>query len=287
MKLILSLVLSFFAVHLFADTPVPKPEDFAGSITLEGEGGRLLKIEIPEAVYSGLLRPDRGDIRVFDVSGAIVPFTVLPAADRTGEKIIAGQLSPDRRSMEFNTEGFYPLVSINFLLGENDTIDVRVRNKYNAAYNWNSVDSITLYRLNSETEYTVNTPLAVRSSAPFWRIEARGEFSFSSPVECQIKWTVQDLIFFGRGGGPWTLAYGNSEFSPMEGLRLDEYPSGENSIFQTAVAGEPRYIPREEQIPETSRGQWFLWTILSLAVIILLTLALITAKSMSKNKSGE
>jgi hypothetical protein len=57
----------------------PKPEDFAGAIEYTGAEGSLLALEIPGAVYRGLERPDRGDIRVFDAGGSPVPFLIRPA----------------------------------------------------------------------------------------------------------------------------------------------------------------------------------------------------------------
>ncbi|MDR2160190.1 MAG: DUF3999 domain-containing protein [Treponema sp.] len=57
----------------------PGPEDFAGAIEYTGPGGSLLVLEIPGAVYRGLERPDRGDIRVFDAEGLPVPFLIRPA----------------------------------------------------------------------------------------------------------------------------------------------------------------------------------------------------------------
>jgi hypothetical protein len=70
------------AFSLQAQDRVPGPGDFAGAIPLEGKAGSLLKIEIPEAVYLGLERPDRGDIRVFDADGVMVPFAVRPVPGR-------------------------------------------------------------------------------------------------------------------------------------------------------------------------------------------------------------
>ena len=432
-KFLLFFSFVLFAIPLLADDPVPKPEDFAGALTLEGPGGGLLKIEIPEAVYRGLRRPDRGDIRVFDSQGVMVPFAVRPApgmievpppveipfflwneepgrvlpagtdieidtagtvlriknqnssartqpvylldlsaldytpvelqleieeeqffntavflfsstdlngwkefarrqtiawygdsgASRTSvelpvekfrylllrfdrgelkpsrifahfnevevpppakETLINGQLNSDKRIMEFNTGGFFPMDSINFKLGENDSIDVRVKNKFAASGEWNIVSNVTLYRLNSATgDFLYNRPLKTGSSAPLWSIEAQGGFVFSSSVECQLFWTVYELVFLGRGEGPWTLAYGNADFGPITGgLRLDEYPD-ESGIAQAGIAGQPRYRPREEH-KSRGWGQWVLWSILILAVLILLTLAFFTVKSMKKEK---
>ena len=60
------------------DKAPPKPEDFAGAIQIAGSSGSLLELVIPQEVYAGLQRLDRGDMRVFDSSGIAVPFTFRP-----------------------------------------------------------------------------------------------------------------------------------------------------------------------------------------------------------------
>ena len=51
-------------------------DDFAFGFTVEadaGEAGPLLNLELPDAVYRGVVRADMGDIRVFNGAGEIVP----------------------------------------------------------------------------------------------------------------------------------------------------------------------------------------------------------------------
>ena len=433
-KFLMAFSIVLFAIPLYADVPVPKPEDFAGALVLDGTGGNLLKIEVPEAVYRGLERPDQGDIRVFDSKGEMVPFVVRPTpgkievpapveipfflwkeepsrvlpnntdieidtagtvlriknqmssaraqpvylldlsaldfipaelllemgeeeffntaailfsssdlntwkemnkrqtiawyghsgVSRTivelpGEKfrylllrfdrgelkpsrifahfnevevpapaketaIGGGQINPDKRSIEYNTGGFFPLVSVNFKLRENDSVDVRVKNKIAEADDWNSIANLTLYRLNSTAgDFLYNRPLKTASSAPYWRIEAPGEFVFASSIECYIAWKAYEIIFLGRGEGPWTLSWGNADFGPVTGgLRLDEY-ADESSITTAGIVGEPVYKPREKQTQKDWK-QWILWSILIAAALILLTLAYVTVKTMNREK---
>ena len=58
------------------DKAPPRPNDFAGTMNVAGTSGSLMVLELPQQVYAGLERTDRGDIRVFDSSGAPVPFVV-------------------------------------------------------------------------------------------------------------------------------------------------------------------------------------------------------------------
>jgi hypothetical protein len=81
----LFLLLLLFPPLLQAQSP--RPEDFAGYLVLSGKPGVLLRFELPEEVYRGLERPDRGDLRVFDAAGALVPFLVrkIPPEEFTPE----------------------------------------------------------------------------------------------------------------------------------------------------------------------------------------------------------
>ncbi|GHV95301.1 hypothetical protein AGMMS50293_16210 [Spirochaetia bacterium] len=436
MKFVVSMF--FFALvdtPLSAQEPLPKSDDFAGELSLGGTGDSLLKIEIPEVVYRSLERPDRGDMRVFDAGGNMVPFTVRPVpgslevpppqeipfflwreegrrlpggtdieidtegtvlriknqratvsaqpiylldlsglgyspaelnlemkeehffnaavilfsskdlnnwkefdkrqiiawygesgASRTivelpgdnprylllrfdrgelkparifavfsetelppplRETTIPGKISDDRRAIEYNTGGFFPLVSIGFRPGETDSLDVQIKNKLYAADEWNPVARATLYRLGSGSgEFIYNKAMQTKSAAPFWRIEAQGESVFSSDVECTIHWTAQELVFLGRGAGPWIVAFGNPDWAASGGLKLEEYPPGAQAeITEARLLGEGRYRQKHEAPrPDRDWGQWLLWGILILAVLILLTLAFITAKSMAKEK---
>ena len=48
--------------------------DFAYGYTLEVDGdGAIYSLTLPEAVYHGLTRTDRGDLRVFNSQGVAVP----------------------------------------------------------------------------------------------------------------------------------------------------------------------------------------------------------------------
>jgi hypothetical protein len=62
----------------------PKPLDFASGVPLELESGHALyEVVLPSAVYRGVVRPDLGDVRVFNAAGQIAAHTVRrpPASD--------------------------------------------------------------------------------------------------------------------------------------------------------------------------------------------------------------
>jgi hypothetical protein len=423
------------------ETGVPKPEDFAGSLVLTGTPGGLLGLEIPEAVYQGLERPDLGDIRVFDKAGNAVPFvirrapgtTVTPppeevpffrwdqdtglpgstdivinaegavlniksrglrpsaepayfldlsglshtpsmlhvilgkegelyntsvriysspdlsqwqefekrqtlawfgsgasrevlelpkgnsrylllkfekapvdrAADEAGslwelsprrisavfeaveipltrEKTVAGERrGAGGRIVDYRLGGFYPLAAIDFPLPQADAIEVRVKNRLFEEDEWSFAARTNLFRISAGTgETRTNEALEIDSSAPFWELEAAGDVAFSSLPGCTIRWAVRELVFLGRGTGPWTLAWGNGDYGPRaEGdLKLAEAAP---EIETARPLGEPLYRARPAR-PRFGNGQFVLWSILILAVIFLSALALYIARTIKK-----
>ena len=55
------------------------PSSFAYGIPIRADGGEsLYRLELPRAVYLGAVRPDLGDVRVFNGAGEIVPHAFLP-----------------------------------------------------------------------------------------------------------------------------------------------------------------------------------------------------------------
>ncbi len=63
------------------------PRDFASGIALSTDGdSAFYQVELPAAVYTGTVRGDLGDLRVFNGDGAMVPFAFVPRAAPTREK---------------------------------------------------------------------------------------------------------------------------------------------------------------------------------------------------------
>ena len=63
-----------------------QPKDFAYGIPLAVDGREALyQVEIPGAVYAGVVRADLGDVRVFNAAGEVVPHALRPRVTTTRE----------------------------------------------------------------------------------------------------------------------------------------------------------------------------------------------------------
>ncbi len=80
------LLFGTLAFSVYAHAAPPVPGDFAYGMRVETEGqASLWQIRLPEDVYRKVIRPDLGDIRVFDASGQLMPHT-LRRPDATEKK---------------------------------------------------------------------------------------------------------------------------------------------------------------------------------------------------------
>ncbi|HRF12455.1 MAG: hypothetical protein AW09_001518 [Candidatus Accumulibacter phosphatis] len=83
MRIVLAWLLCLLNGVAIAETP----EDFAFGMPLETRGAEaLFQVELPQAVYEGVLRADLGDLRVFNASGEAVPHAFLPQPATSREK---------------------------------------------------------------------------------------------------------------------------------------------------------------------------------------------------------
>ena len=58
------------------------PQDFAYGVPIQIDGQEALyEVDIPSALYRGVMRRDLGDVRVFNAQGELVPFAIEPARE--------------------------------------------------------------------------------------------------------------------------------------------------------------------------------------------------------------
>jgi hypothetical protein len=257
------------------------------TLELSGENARYI-----------LLKFDKRDIAPKSVTAH---FKALEIPPPSREKSVAAQAAAeDKKSVAYNTGGFYPLTALAFSLPEADSIEVNIRNRFNAEEDWRFIARKTLFRLNSGTgaeqgggSVMRNEALEINSAAPFWELESSGGRAFASIPECTAQWAVYELVFLGRGSGPWTLAYGNRDCGPAKDtLPLEEFSAGSAGgspeIEDAVFTGKARYQGKtlNRRKPDREWGQFVLWGVLILAAIVLSSLAFYIARSMGKETKG-
>jgi uncharacterized protein DUF3999 len=104
----MKLAAALLALILALPAAAEQPTDFAFGIPIEASGqGALLRFEVPQPVYEGMVRADLGDLRVFNAAGEVVPYAFLPRAAPSREKLpaVALPLFPLRGDSAAGVEG--------------------------------------------------------------------------------------------------------------------------------------------------------------------------------------
>ncbi len=110
-----------------------QPKDFAYGIPLAVDGrGALYQVEMPAAVYAGVVRADLGDLRVFNAAGEVVPHALRPRATTTRARPhpVKVALFPIRTDAPAGVEGVDLRVEKS---GERTVVDLRARDGKPAA----------------------------------------------------------------------------------------------------------------------------------------------------------
>jgi hypothetical protein len=211
----------------------------------------------------------------------------LPGAAR--ESVWEGEKSSGGTFIHYRLEGYYPVDTIDFVLEEPDSIPVMVRSRFDEEEEWIFRGRETIFLIRGAGPPRKNSPLEISTLAPLWELEAAGELSFSQVPRCVVSWKAEELLFLARGEGPWTLRYGNPEAAPLSEAPRDSAslsPAGEE-LPQALPTGEGGYEKRKA--PPAGKhdyGQWMLWGVLSLGVVILSILAVSIARSMRGKEWG-
>ena len=212
----------------------------------------------------------------------IAQFEVRERPASYHEAVFQGIKSSDGKKVNYNTESYYPIETIDFILSEADSIPVLIKNRFAIKDEWNVLSSGTLFRYNSAGGIEKNPPFEIESQAPYWELETSGALPFNSIPECLIRWKPREIIFPARGKGPWILAFGNANCQPQgqgELLRL----TGKEELEPAFFTGEKRY--EKTELPELKENNYrvlILWIFLGAAVIILSLLAFTIARSMKR-----
>ncbi|MDR2662566.1 MAG: DUF3999 domain-containing protein [Treponema sp.] len=252
---------------------------------LSSGGGRVEQkvLELRGAEDSYLLISIRGSAP--GLKSITAEFETLTLPGKISESRVQGRLAENRREALFDAGAFYPLRSVDFALSGPDFLNVEISSRFSESEDWRYETSGLLYMFTNEGRARRNKPFALSSTAPFWRLSLSGEVPFASPPELILSWEARELIFLARGGGPWTLAYGNADIGPSPDLLSPEAIQGE--LVEASVSGAEQYRGRQGTgIPrERAYQPWLLWGSLVASVLVLTGLAVYIGWSMRKMSS--
>jgi hypothetical protein len=218
-------------------------------------------------------------------------FKTITRPETVKESLFPGTKSEDGFLVSYAPGGYFPIIGIDFLLSQADSLRVEIKNRFSEDLPWETWARGNLYRFKADTSAASKAERsAIRknkawegtSRAPYWLLRAEGGLPFASVPEMLLIWEPYQVVFLARGTGPWILAYGNRDYGPVSDSWLT--PARDQKLLPASVTGGERYTPRTpETAAQRDYRQWILWGVLILAVIILSGLAWLMAKSMKEN----
>jgi hypothetical protein len=267
------------AVRLYSSTDLAGWTEFDRRQVLAYYGDSGLNrgdLELPAGVPYLLVKFDKGDVRPLSFTVSFAE-TAAPPPGREGS--VPGRFrDSDRRTVEYDLEGFFPLLSVNFILPGADAVEASVLYRFSPEEDWRFLRGISLFRFRGSEGDIFNEAVEVSFSAPFWKLSSLS-LPFAAVPGCSFSRGIEELIFVGRGKGPWTLAFGNAAAGPGGGLVLPG--TGDEPVVERAAAGSVVFTGKKSLSPGRL-SQALLWSVLAAAAVLLTLLAVHITRIMKK-----
>ncbi len=185
-------------------------------------------------------------------------------------------------------------------LPENNTV-VRVQalSRASKEQNWQYRGSALLYRLDANGVRVEKKAVHVTASRdPYWiiRVDQQGGGLGSGLPAVELSWQPQNLVFVARGQPPYRVVWGSARVKPVSTSASQILVAGgtaelAGSAGNSTLLGQARWVPGSvravnQQVLEPEREQinwrqWILWSVLILAALVLIVMAVRLMKKMT------
>lgn len=174
-------------------------------------------IDLPGSPARYLLLRIHGADPAFTLTDAHLSFLVRSGVSVDENAEFDGTPTADRRAVEYDVGGAFPITRLHFLLQEPGLYRARCSSRPDARTPWRTVGVTELFRIrDSETSSRTNAPVDTGVHEDrYWRLDFEGSLS-APPPQLRIGWNAGTVYFLAQGKGPWILAFG--------GLRRDMAP---------------------------------------------------------------
>jgi len=215
----------------------------------------------------------------------------LPAAQADEQ---AGQ-----RTIEYRMPAKAPVTAVQLgFPAANSLVRALIESRPTSADTWRPVTRADFYRLDLDNKPLVN-PMAhcTPNQDPLWRISFNADAAAGQTPLLELGWRPEELIFLGRGGGPYTLAFGNAEMTEPQTVQSGQ----ENmvlaalrdvraeSLIQRVEPGPVQTLAGEQALkPRLSAASWkkmALWAALIGAVALLAVMTRTVYREMQARRS--
>ena len=198
---------------------------------------------------------------------------------KTWTTVTGKRSEKEKRIIEFDTGGIFPVEEIDILLPENNTlIEATLRSRDNNKANWRTQFTGLVYRLNMKGTQLEQGTVHIRTTTDrYWQLEMKDADSIGNELpQLKIAWEPNELYFLARGDGPYTLAFGNAEAAvpgkPVDALMRVLSEDQESELIQQASLGNEKTLKGADALKPSLEIPWqriLLWGVLVLGVIII------------------
>lgn len=258
-------------------------------LQLQNRDARLASnaIDLPDAPQRYLLLKIRGLDASFVLKDVRYSFKAQSSLIRDEREIFDGTSTADRRAVEYDLGGAFPVSKINFVLQEPGLYRVHASSRADANAPWRSVGPMELSMIReSATSTRANASINIDAREDrYWRVEFESAFS-GLPPKLKINWRPFEVYFLAQGRGPWVLAFGssrkdlnlqNSSLVQDRQLRASAAevgvgtPLDPNKDLSLTPGGESA---GQERFGGVEWQRWLVWGLLVLSALLLSMMAL-------------
>lgn len=203
----------------------------------------------------------------------------LPAAQVSEQ---AGQ-----RTIEYRMPAKAPVTAVQLgFPAANSLVRALIESRSTSSDSWRPVTRADFYRLDLHDKSLVN-PMAhcAPNQDPLWRISVSADAAAGQTPQLELGWRPEELIFLGRGAGPYTLAFGNAAMTEPQSASTTITNAQETlvlaalrdtqseSLIHRVEPGPVQTLGGEQALkPRLSAASWkklLLWAALIAGVVLL------------------
>jgi len=190
----------------------------------------------------------------------------------------------------FDIGGSFPVDRVTLVMPDANTVapaqvyaaEINAQDRAGAQDAFFFVGSTVFYRVREEGSETVNPPLAIALAARRRfkvHVDPQTGALGDKPPTLSVGWRPRSIVFVARGSGPFTLAYGSAQATPVA-LPIATLVPGFDSrtrpaTFGVAAPGEALAPPALEALrTPIDAKRWLLWAMLALATFVLAWMAM-------------
>lgn len=210
------------------------------------------------------------------------------------------QSSEDRgeRVVEYHLTAKIPVSAMQLRFpAANSLLRAAIETRATTSDSWRHLAQADFYRLDLQGNSLLN-PLVYCPPhwAPYWRIritsDNAGLEGKAQTPQLELGWRPEQLIFLGRGSGPYTLAFGSAKAAAIDTAQNDSLvlaalrDSKAESHIRQVKPGPLQTLGGEQALkPSLSTFSWktiLLWIILVAGVVVLALMTRSIAREMQK-----